>query len=584
MIKFKNITIKNFMSIGNATQAVNLDRTDLTLVLGENLDLGSNGSRNGVGKTSLINALSYALYGGALTNIKKPNLINKTNNKNMLVSVDFIKDNIEYRIERGRKPNVLRFFINDKEHLDDDAQGDSRETQHLITSVLGLSHAMFKHIVALNTYTIPFLNLSAKDQREIIEELLGITLLSEKADILRENNKDIKNQIKEEEFRIKAVKNANERIESQIANLNRKEKIWNSNLLNETEKLVSTIDKLEQINIEDEIKSHQDLIIYTENSRKITECNQLIQSIENNNKQLEQQIVLLDSEIQSLQDHKCHACGQDLHDDKQQEIITKKQSVQTEIAMQLISNQSQHEEHIATLNNIKAIDKPSTFYKSINEALKHQNSLDTANQQLQNNHTEVNPYTEQITEMKDQALQEINYDLINDLSNLQEHQDFLLKLLTNKDSFIRKSIIEQNLGYLNTRLSHYTNNIGLHQKVKFINDLSVEITELGRDLDFDNLSRGERNRVILSLSWAFRDVWESLYTPINTTFIDEVVDSGMDSAGVENSLSILKGMARERNKSLWLISHKDELSSRVNNVLTVLKEDGFTTFNNEMIY
>jgi len=579
MIKFKNITIKNFMSIGNATQAINLDRTDLTLVLGENLDLGSNGSRNGVGKTSLINALSYALYGGALTNIKKPNLINKTNNKNMLVSVDFIKDNIEYRIERGRKPNVLRFFINDKEHLDDDAQGDSRETQHLITSVLGLSHAMFKHIVALNTYTVPFLNLSAKDQREIIEELLGITLLSEKAEILRDLNKDIKNQIKEEEFRIKAVKDANDRIETQIKSIKRKQKVWDTNLLNDTEKLVNTITSLEQISIDNEIKAHENLALYTDNNRKIAECHQFIHSIENDNKRLEQQVIQLDTEIQSLQNHKCHACGQDLHDEKQQEIITKKQRIQTDIAMQMIFNQSQHEEHSATIDSIEIIDKPTTFYNSINEALKHQNSLDTAKQQLQTKQSEVNPYTEQITEMEDQALQEINYDLINELTNLQEHQDFLLKLLTNKDSFIRKSIIDQNLGYLNTRLSHYTNKIGLHQKVKFINDLSVEITELGRDLDFDNLSRGERNRVILSLSWAFRDVWESLYTPINAIFIDEVVDSGMDSIGVENSLSILKGMARERSKSLWLISHKDELSSRVNNVLTVTKEDGFTTFN-----
>ncbi|MEK9696488.1 MAG: hypothetical protein VW270_12025, partial [Candidatus Poseidoniales archaeon] len=130
-----------------------------------------------------------------------------------------------------------------------------------------------------------------------------------------------------------------------------------------------------------------------------------------------------------------------------------------------------------------------------------------------------------------------------------------------------------------SRLTHYLDRIGLPHQVVFQNDLSVEITELGRDLDFDNLSRGERNRLILSMSWAFRDVWESLYSPINLLFIDELVDSGMDTSGVENALGLLKQMARERHKSVWLVSHKDELAGRVSNILKVIKENGFTSYN-----
>jgi len=118
--------------------------------------------------------------------------------------------------------------------------------------------------------------------------------------------------------------------------------------------------------------------------------------------------------------------------------------------------------------------------------------------------------------------------------------------------------------------------------IRFMNDLGVEIQELGRDLDFDNLSRGERNRLILSLSWAFRDVWENLYQPINLLFIDELVDSGMDSIGVESAISVLKKMSRERNKSIWLVSHKDELTSRVNNLLKVIKENGFTSYDTDV--
>jgi DNA repair exonuclease SbcCD ATPase subunit len=108
--------------------------------------------------------------------------------------------------------------------------------------------------------------------------------------------------------------------------------------------------------------------------------------------------------------------------------------------------------------------------------------------------------------------------------------------------------------------------------------LSVEITELGRDLDFDSLSRGERNRVILSLSFAFRDVWETLYSPVNLIFVDELMDSGMDAAGVENGLAILKDFSRKRSKSVWLVSHRDELVSRVSSILRVVKQNGYTSF------
>jgi energy-coupling factor transporter ATP-binding protein EcfA2 len=131
---------------------------------------------------------------------------------------------------------------------------------------------------------------------------------------------------------------------------------------------------------------------------------------------------------------------------------------------------------------------------------------------------------------------------------------------------------------LNSRLTHYLDKIGLPHQVVFKNDLQVEITELGREMDFYNLSRGEMNRLILSLSWAFRDVWENLYSPINVLFIDELLDNGTDAIGMENSISILKDMSRRRQKSIWLISHKDELAMRVNSVLKVIKENGFSTY------
>ena len=573
------------MSVGNATQGVDFDRNDLTLVLGENLDLGGDGSRNGTGKTTIINALSYALYGTALTNIKKDNLINKTNGKSMLVTIDFECNDVLYRIERGRKPNVLKFYVNDQEleSKDDNSQGDSRETQSEIEQLLNMSHDMFKHIVALNTYTEPFLSLKANEQRAIIEQLLGITLLSEKAETLKEQSKATKDAIQQEEFRIKAVTDANKRIQDQIDALIRREHLWTNKKTEDISALQSAYDQLAQLDIETELVTHKLKSEYAQWSALVKERNTWIKQCEQNEARELTQISKLKSEIESLENHTCHSCGQAFHDNKQEQLLEEKKKTLQQTALQALATNTQLLEHTDALAALGQMSTPSdTFYSEESDAFEHRSSMSSVLSQITAKQNEENPYTDQIEEMKEKALEVVTYDLVNELTKFKEHQDFLLKLLTNKDSFIRKKIIDQNLSHLNARLSYYLDKIGLPHTVKFLNDLSVSIEEYGRELDFDNLSRGERNRLILSLSWAFRDVWENLYQPINLLFIDELVDSGMDGSGVENSLAILKKMSREGNRSVWLVSHKDELAGRVSNILTVVKENGFTNYNTDI--
>lgn len=584
MIRFKNLTVKNFMSVGNATQGINFDRNDLTLVLGENLDLGGDGSRNGTGKTTIINALSYALYGNALSNIRKDNLVNKTNGKAMLVSLEFDVNGKDYKIERGRKPNVLKFYVNHEEQsATDEAQGENRETQEVIERILGMSHDMFKHVLALNTYTEPFLSLKANDQRTIIEQLLGITTLSERADRIKEINKQTKDAISQEEFRVRAIQEANTRIEEQIESLRKRQRLWFAKRDEDVAAYRQAIADLEHIDIEAEVQAHRDLEAFHQKKKAIDEANRYIRQIATDDAKLNKLLEKLQTEIAALDNHKCHSCGQDLHDSKQEELKAAKEEMLRETALQLLANDTQRNEHEDTLKTLGELGTaPTVFYDTLEDALNHKSSLTALKSNLATRELEQDPYEEQITDMQGKALQAVNYDLINELTRLQEHQEFLLKLLTSKDSFVRKKIIDQNLAYLNQRLTHYLDRIGLPHTVKFLNDLTVSIEELGRELDFDNLSRGERGRLILSMSWAFRDVWESLYHPINLLFIDELIDNGLDTSGVENGLALLKKMSRERNKSVWLVSHKDELAGRVENILKVIKENGFTSYNTDI--
>jgi DNA repair exonuclease SbcCD ATPase subunit len=568
------------MSVGNATQGVDFDRRDLTLVLGENLDLGGDGSRNGTGKTTIINALSYALYGTALSNIRKDNLVNKTNSKNMIVSLDFSVAGQDYRIERGRKPNILKFYVNNQaQESTDDAQGDSRETQDSIERTLGLSHDMFKHILALNTYTEPFLSLKANDQRTIIEQLLGITLLSERAEKIKDLNRATKDGISQEEFRIRAVQEANKRIEEQIESLRKRQKMWITKQANDVVGFESAITSLEHIDIDAEISAHKALVEYNNLVKERADVQKNLARARLDQAREMKAADKIAAEIATLIEHKCHACGQELHDVNHEAIIDAKKN-ELDIACTEVDllgvGITELENELEDLGELGA--QPKVFYDTLEDALNHRNSLEALRKELTTRSAETDPYGEQIIDMQNQALQDVSYDTMNELARLQDHQDFLLKLLTSKDSFIRKKIIEQNLSYLNARLTHYLDRIGLPHTVVFQNDLTVSIEELGRELDFDNLSRGERNRLILSMSWAFRDVFESLYQPINVLFIDEMIDNGLDTQGVESALALLKQMSRERHKSVWLVSHRDELSGRVENILRVVKENGFTSY------
>ena len=656
--------------------------------------------------TTIINALSYGIYGNALTNIKKDNLVNKTNGKNMLVTIEFEKDGNHYVIHRGRKPNVFKYIVDDREQETDDAQGDSRETQKEIEKLLGMSHDMFKHIVALNTYTEPFLSLKANDQRAIIEQLLGITILSEKAELLKELCKTTKDTIQTEEIKIKAMQDANVRIQEQIENLIRRQTTWNKKQNDDITGLQTAIDELSSLDIDTEIESHKELAAFNQRCKDISDINKAITRAESDlakeDKTIKKQndditglqtaidelssldidteieshkelaafnqrckdisdinkaitraesdlakedtiATKIQQEIASLEANTCYACDQHFHDEKHEIVLSVKRASLSEAALGYLTTQTQLQELIDTKFSLGELGpKPAVFYPTSNDAIHHKSSIVNLTMQLElkrqtltevlanyqtvhsylqelNNEkrtmgdigvtptvfypnsddaihhkstvanliaqlnakkSDIDPYGEQIYEMTETALIEIDFTSINDLTIVKEHQDFLLKLLTNKDSFIRKCIIDQNLSYLNSRLGYYIDKIGLPHTVRFQNDLTVEIQELGRELDFDNLSRGERNRLILSLSWAFRDVWEHLYQPINLLFIDELVDSGMDTNGVEGAMAILKNMARDHNKSIWLVSHKDELAGRVNHVFNVVKEHGFTTYTN----
>tara|TARA_X000000950_G_C13881010_1_gene646874 strand:+ start:491 stop:2266 length:1776 start_codon:yes stop_codon:yes gene_type:complete len=587
MLTIKNLTVKNFMSVGNQTQAVDFNNKHLILVIGENMDLGGDdaGARNGTGKTTIVNALSYVFFGDPLTNIRKDNLVNKTNEKGMVVSVNFTKNNIDYTIERGRKPQIFKFYANDIEQNTDnnEAQGENRETQKEINKLLGMTHSMFKNIIALNTYTQPFLATKQAEQREIIEQLLGITLLSQKAELLKDQQKATKNELTEEKYKIDSQIASNEKIHESIESLKIRSSAWQKQKEDDIEKFAEAITELEKVDIKAELDAHKRLQKHTEMQTALRSLQKEKAYHEDSYTKAKTTVEKTESDLEYAAQQKCPTCEQELHDDKHEQLVGKLKTTLTEskdYAEKLRSDLVKIQQGIDDLGDVGQV--PDTYYDNIDEAYNHKGSLKDLSRQLEQTNDKQDPYAEQIEELTKTAIQKVDYVKINELEDLGRHQDFLYKLLTAKDSFIRTRIIEQNLTYLNQRLAYYLGQVKLPHTVTFQSDLTVQIEELGRELDFDNLSRGERNRLILSLSWAFRDVWESLYQQINLMFIDELIDAGMDTSGVESSMAVLKDMSRTQQKNIFLISHKDELVSRVNSVLKVVKENGFTNYANDV--
>jgi DNA repair exonuclease SbcCD ATPase subunit len=590
MLKISTLTLRNFLSVGNATQAIRFDQHDLTLIIGHNLDAPGSQVRNGAGKTTILQAISYALFGKPLTKIKADNLVNNINTKQMLVTIEFERDGRRFKIERGRKPALLRYWVNESLVSDpeDEAQGDSRNTQRDIEVVLGFSHMMFKHIVALNTFTDPFLKMSAAEQRATIEELLGITQVSQKAEQLKELVKGTKDAIREEELRIKTMLEANQKIQNTIADLELKSRAWNDQRQRAIKTAENQLEALRTLDIEAEIAAHAERVAYREAYGKLAAERRSLKMLVGDAKRLpaiELRLERLDHELTHFDNNICPTCEQPIasdHGGRQKLQLDRDALVEEYELVKRAFDSDTGRLHDCEVAMAALGDEPATYYDDPRKAYEHQATLDAIVAKLAKQRAEIDPYLDQIDTLRHEGLAPISYDYVNELNVLLKHQEFLLKLLTSKDSFIRKKIIDQNLSYLNHRLNHYLEKLGLPHEVRFKPDLTVEITLLGRDFDFEQLSRGEMNRVILANSFSFRDVWESLNQTLNILFVDEMIDSGMDQHGSESALEVLKHLARERSKNVLLISHKDELVSRVSRILLVRKENSFTQFDDNV--
>lgn len=282
---FEEVTIKNFLSFGNVAQTINLNDKKYQIIVGQNKDKSdSEDDRNGVGKSTIFEAIHYALFGKSIGNkINLGTLVNNINKKNMYVTVKFTKDDTHYEITRGRLPNVLVFSINGEDYVQDESQGDSRDTQKVIEDTLGISEELFDQIICLSCKVPMYYNQSTANQKLILEKILGIDIISKKVEALKEAIKETKNEFNNEQFKINTIKTQNDNLLTSInkqisdmeaAKANRIMSI-NTNIKEITENLKA----VEQIDIDKEMETF-----------KLLENYLILQGVNQQNQQLKDSI------------------------------------------------------------------------------------------------------------------------------------------------------------------------------------------------------------------------------------------------------------------------------------------------------
>lgn len=571
-LRFKELQIRNFLSFGNQLVSIDLSNIGSTLIQGENIDASSN---NGAGKTTIINALCYSLYNKPFDSISLQKLINQTNNsKNTLMEVRLVfeKGNDEFEVYRCRGENfTIQIMMNGEDvTLDSVAENDK-----FIEEIIGMSYELFTKIIIFSGNSTPFLLMPVSQQRNQIEELFNITLLTEKALVLKEKIRQSEADINVQEAIIKQQVNAVKLYDQQLASARQRVEQWESNRNNTVSALKRAMEAFQPIDMEAEKALHEQIEelrgIITKTTANISVLSSDKIATDNKIKDIERQIThLLDAKcpycLQSFADADADAkiaeiqAGYELSLSKAAEINDKLQKFKTE--------QSEAESLLADL-------RAKARYPSYAAAVSAQAEAATAQQRIDEQLNAQNPHIDALTDLEQHAAAPVGYDDLNALKKELEHQQFLLKLLTDKNSFIRRKIINKTIPFLNSRLVHYTRELGLPHIVKFDDDMSCTVSEYGRELDFGNLSSGEKKRVNLSLSLAFRDVLHHLHARVNCLFIDEI-DASLDGSGVENVFKLLKQKTRDEGLGLWIISHRPEAVGRFDRVVIVRKENGFS--------
>ena len=567
MIVFKKLRYQNILSTGNQFTEMDLNRSSSTLVIGQ----------NGAGKSTFIEALTFALYGTPFRNINKPQLINSITNKNLLVELEFSIGKKDYKIRRGIKPTIFEIFQNDQLI---NQSADVREYQDMLEkSILKLNFKSFSQIVVLGSANyIPFMQMKSQDRRKVVEDLLDIQIFSLMNSMLKDKVSSNKSEMQDVDYQIdlcqqkidmhqKHVDTLRANNDELIAQKKQKIREYQEDMDNLSITTDDLLDKVEELNNE-----------VSDETRIAGRKTKLVQM----EATIEDKIRKLKREVAFYHDHdNCPTCKQgiDLHFKTQ--TIAKRQEKSNELTVGL----QKLEKEVEGINDrMSEIQKLNAQIQDLN------NKIRSNNQQISFYQKYINDLNAEIASLQEQSVK-IDTDVdetakyVKELATHESYKESLTKqkavldVATHllKDTGIKTKIIKQYVPVMNKLINKYL--AAMDFFVQFELDESFNETIKSRfrdDFSYPSFSEGEKMRIDLALMFTWRAIAKLRNSAsTNLLIMDEVFDSSLDAAGTEEFLKILESLTQDTNT--FIISHKgDQLFDKFHSVIRFEKHSNFS--------
>lgn len=567
MIIFQTLRYKNFLSTGNKFTEIKLDKTQTTLIVGQ----------NGAGKSTMLDALAFALFGKPHRSINKAQLINSVNKKDCLVEVEFKVGSSDFLVRRGIKPNIFEIWKNGTML---NQSSNAKEYQKILESnILKINHKSFHQVVVLGSSSfVPFMQLVTAHRRAVIEDLLDINVFSKMNQILKEEMTVLKEGIKELNYQIDLNKN---KISTQKKYITDVKLLTEQNVASRQTAIEAAEDQIksltqENIDLSAKVDADQGPL-----EKKLNGLTEKKQNFLSYSASFKTQIGTIAKEAKFYEDNEsCPTCSQDISSDLRSEKLTsaKTKAKQLSEAMEKLS-----EESSATEASIRETQDLLSEVRSQQQNI-HYNNLEIARLQKQ-----ISDIREELDNTVETDLKKANDDLnelIETLGTLAENktasnEEYSYKLAIGemlKDTGIKTKIIKQYLPVMNQLVNQYLQVLDFF--VSF--DLDEEFNETIRsrhrdDFSYDSFSEGEKQRIDLALLFTWRQIAKMKNSvATNLLILDETFDSSLDGDGVENLLKILYTLGE--NSNIFVISHKGEiLDGRFKEKIEFKKEKNFST-------
>ena len=567
MIIFKEVRYKNLLSSGNKFTKIPLNSHQTTLILGE----------NGAGKSTMLDALCYALYGRGFRNLKKDLLVNSINQKELLVELDFTIGNKDYKPIRGTKPNKFEIWCNDILINQDASVRDYQE--HLENNILKMSYRSFTQVAILGSANFtPFMQLRAKDRRKLVEDLLDITIFTTMMQLLRKRKSNHQLDLKENQHEIAILEERINGLNSQLDALreNRDEKIYKfestiSQTQTNIDKLLGEVDEKTK-NVVEKKSSIED---------KISTEDRLQQTIEVE-KQLEGARKKAIADIEFYENHdNCPTCKQDLTGEHKEKCIQEKNQKVAEVKEALSTLDQQIKELHERIEGINIIqDEISEIQREIGllqtEVVSNQKYIKKLQGEIDSLEKEQEGNTdthEDLTKAEDDLS-----ILVKKKEHLSEHGHYLeIATLLLRDQGVKEKIIKQYVPIMNKLINKYLAQLEFYVGFELDESFDETIKSRFRDVfKYENFSQGEKMRIDLALLFTWRAV-ARMKNSVNTNLLIlyEVFDSSLDAAGTDEFMKMLNTLTE--NTNAFVISHKgDILYDKFENVIKFEKYKNFS--------